>query len=71
MDNFPNLNLAREIDDLLVFAVGMTELDEQLELLLQICREHHLTLSPRKFQLCDKQGSFIFAGYRISGKGCK
>ena len=32
MDNFPNLNLARKIDNLLVFAAGMTELDEQLRI---------------------------------------
>ena len=63
MDNFPNLNLAHEIDDLVVFTAGMTELDEQLELLLLICRKHHLILSPRKFQLADEHSSLIFAGY--------
>ena len=71
MDNFPNLKLTQEIDYLLVFTSGMTELDEQLELLLSICHEHHLTLSPRKFQLLDEYGSLIFAGHRISAKGCK
>ena len=36
MDNFPNLRLAREIDDLLIHAVDMAQLDKQLELLLSI-----------------------------------
>ena len=35
-----------------------------------ICREHNLTLSSRKFQLADKQGYFIFAGYKLSREGC-
>ena len=49
----------------------MTQLDEQLELLLSICHEHHLTLSPRKFQLVDKSGSLIFAAHRLSARGCE
>ena len=50
-DEYPNLRLAREIDDLLIHTTDMQDLDSQLELLLSICRQRHLTLSPKKFQL--------------------
>ena len=70
-DAFPNLRLAWEIDDLLVHCESMAKLHEQLEHLLKICREHQLTLSPRKFQMCDKNGSLIFAGYKLSAAGCE
>ena len=70
-DAFPNLRLAWEIDDLLVHCESMAELNKQLELLLKICREHHLTLSPHKLQMCDKNGSLIFAGYKLSSAGCE
>ena len=46
---FPNLRLAQEIDDLLIHCESMSQLDKQLELLLKICQENHLTLSPRNF----------------------
>ena len=64
-DTYPNLRLAQEIDNLLVHCVDMRQLDSQLELLLQICQENHLTLSPHKFQLADETGSLIFAGYKL------
>ena len=70
-DAFPNLRLAQEIDDLLVHCESMAELNKQLELLLKICCKHHLTLSPRKFQMCDENGSLIFAGYKLSAAGCE
>ena len=68
-NEYPNLRLAREIYDLLVQCTDMQLLDSQLELLLQICREHHLTLSPRKFQLADENGSLILAGCKLSSDG--
>ena len=64
-DEYLNLRLAREIDGLLVHCTDMTQLDEQLELLLQICREHHLTLSPCKFQLADETGITDFCCLQV------
>ena len=44
-DEYSNLYIyAREIDDLLIHATDMQQLNSQLELLLSICRERLLTL---------------------------
>ena len=45
------------------------ELEEKFSLFLEICRENHLTLSPKKFQLCDPDGSIKFTGMILSSKG--
>ena len=62
LDNFPNLSVVREIDDLLGHAPGLDQLNKELELLLKICREHHLTLSPKKFALATEDSSLHFRG---------
>ena len=71
LDNFPNLSVVREIDDLLGHAPGLDQLNKELELLLKICREHHLTLSPKKFAMATEDSSLIFAGHQISSRGCE
>ena len=71
LDNFPNLKVVREIDNLLGHAPGLDQLNKELELLLKICREHHFTLSPRKFRLATENSSLVFAGHRISVFGCE
>ena len=47
LENFPNLSVMREINDLLGHATGLDQLNKELELLLKICRQHSLTLSPK------------------------
>ena len=62
LDNFPNFSVVREIDDLLGHAAGIDQLNKELELLLKICRQHSLTLSPKKFVLATEDSHLI--GYR-------
>ena len=71
LDNFPNLSVVREIDDLLGHAAGIDQLNKELELLLKICRQHSLTLSPKKFALATEDSHLIFAGHKISSCGCE
>ena len=72
LDNFPNLMVVQEIDDLLGHAPGLDQLNKELELLLKICREHHLTLSPKKFRLAaTEDSSLVFPGHQISACGCE
>ena len=72
LNNFPNLMVVQEIDDLLGHTPGIDQLNKELKLLLKICREHHLTLSPKKFALvATEDSSLVFAGHQISAHGCE
>ena len=57
------------MDDIAVYGESLEELLEQFSLFLDICRENHLTLSPKKFQMCDPEHSIKFAGMILSSKG--
>ena len=70
LSNYPKFrNFLRVVDDITVFGESKEELVDQFSLFLDICREHHLTLSPKKFQMCDLDGSIKFAGMVLSSKG--
>ena len=71
VDNFPNLSVVREIDDLLGHATSIDQLNKELELLFKICRQHSLTLSPKKFALATEDSYLIFAGHKISSRSCE
>ena len=62
-------NFLRVVDDIAVFGKSKGELEEQFLIFLDICRENHLTLSPKKFQMCDPDGFIKFAGMILSSKG--
>ena len=55
----------------LVMPPGIDQLNKELELLLKICWQHSLTLSPKKFALATEDSHLIFAGHRISSRGCE
>ena len=63
-------NFLRVVDDIAVYGETEDQLKEQFSLFLDICRDNHLTLSPKKFQMCgpDDQG-IKFAGMILSSKG--
>ena len=70
LSNYPKFrNFLRVVDDIAVYGESLEELLEQFSLFLDICREHHLTLSPKKFQMCDPEHSIKFAGMVLSSKG--
>ena len=70
LSNYPKFrNFLRVVDDIAVFGETKEELEHQFSLFLDICREHHLTLSPKKFQMCDPDGFIKFAGMVLSSKG--
>ena len=70
LSNYPKFrNFLRVVDDIAVFGETKEELEQQFSLFLDICREHHLTLSPKKFQMCDPDGFIKFAGMVLSSKG--
>ena len=70
LSNYPKFtNFLRVVDDIAVFGESKEELEEQFSLFLDICREHHLTLSPKKFQMCDPDGFIKFAIMVLSSKG--
>ena len=70
LSNYPNFrNFLRVVDDIAVYGESLEELLEQFSLFLYICRENHLTLSPKKFQMCDPEHSIKFAGMILSSKG--
>ena len=70
LSNYPNFrNFLRVVDDIAVYGESLEELLEQFSLFLHICRENHLTLSPKKFQMCDPEHSIKFAGMILSSKG--
>ena len=62
-------NFLRVVDDIAVFGEPKGELEKQFSLFLNICREHHLTLSPKKFQMYDPDGFIKFVGMVLSSKG--
>ena len=62
-------NFLRVVDDIAVFGESKEELEEQFSIVLDICRENHLTLSPKKFQMCVPDGFIRFAGMILSSKG--
>ena len=57
------------VDDIAVYGESKGKLEEQFSLFLYICRENHLTLSPKKFQTCNPEGFIKFAGMILSSKG--
>ena len=70
LSNYPKFrNFLRVVDDIAVYGESLEELLEQFSLFLHICRENHLTLSPKKFQMCDPEHSIKFAGMVLSSKG--
>ena len=70
LSNYPKFrNFLRVVDDIAVYGESLEELLEQFSLFLDICRENHLTLSPKKFQMCDPEHSIKFAGMILSSKG--
>ena len=59
----------RIVDNVAVYGKTEDKLLKQFGLFLEICRENHLTLSPKKLQFADPDGSIKFAGMILSSKG--
>ena len=59
---------AKIVDDILIWAETMEELEERIQKVMQKCREHQITISASKFTVGEE---VKFAGYIVSGNGIK
>ena len=60
-------NFVKVIDDVLVYAATMEELEEKVRKIFARCRKHGITLAPKKFKF--GMPSINFVGYTVSGDG--
>ena len=57
------------MDDILIYASNMTELDSRLKAVLQPCREKGLNLNPKESQVALREVKYM--GHILSAEGVK